>query len=159
MPNHITNRITADAETLRTVAEALRGAESAVDFNRLVPMPDDIQVGDLTMEERKASGGRNWYDWSRQNWGTKWNAYDVVVTAGEVAFDTAWSCPEPIVRALAKEVGGTWLWSYADEDIGHNCGQWFCRDGVLAFTGVPEGCDPVEFACEIKGCDPADYRD
>ena len=42
-----------------------------------------------------------WYDWRVQNWDTKWDAYDVVVTDDdpeylEVEFNTAWAPPEAI---------------------------------------------------------------
>jgi hypothetical protein len=49
-----------------------------------------------------------WYDWRIQNWDTKWDAYDVVVTDDdpdqfEVTFNTAWSPPEAICSALREQ--------------------------------------------------------
>ena len=49
-----------------------------------------------------------WYDWRLQNWDTKWDAYDVVVTDDdpdqlEVEFNTAWSPPEAICSALREQ--------------------------------------------------------
>jgi hypothetical protein len=50
--------------------------------------------------------GQNWYDWNCDNWGTKWDACDTEVVEGETkttltyTFDTAWSIPEPIFRAM-----------------------------------------------------------
>ena len=49
-----------------------------------------------------------WYDWRIQNWDTKWDAYDVVVTDDdpdqlEVEFNTAWSPPEAICNELREQ--------------------------------------------------------
>ena len=49
-----------------------------------------------------------WYDWRIQNWDTKWDCYDVVVTDDdpdqlEVEFNTAWSPPEAVCSALREQ--------------------------------------------------------
>ena len=51
---------------------------------------------------------QRWYDWRVQNWDTKWDAYDVVVTDDdpdqlEVEFNTAWSPPEAICHAIREQ--------------------------------------------------------
>lgn len=162
MPNHITNRITAeDPATLAAIATALRGGGDAlVDFNRLVPMPADIFRGDLSMEKREETAGRNWLDWSRARWGTKWNAYAIQVDDAAVQFQTAWSCPEPIVYALAVAVKGPWTWQYADEDIGRNCGIWSCDEAGSLTPAYPEPHTEgaQRFACAIVGYDYDEYR-
>jgi hypothetical protein len=53
-------------------------------------------------------GAPNWYEWHRQHWGTKWNAYDAEVTDNgdgslHVQFDTAWSFPFPIFERLVGD--------------------------------------------------------
>lgn len=72
-------------------------------------------------------GYDTWYDWSCANWGTKWNAYDTFINneESEIYFNTAWSCPLPILDKLAEicyehevEFSGKW----ADEDRGCNVG-------------------------------------
>ena len=52
---------------------------------------------------------RGGYEWCVQHWGTKWGLYDIQVTDAEpdagyltYCFQTAWSPPEPVVRAMAK---------------------------------------------------------
>jgi hypothetical protein len=57
--------------------------------------------------------GNGWYDWNVRNWGTKWDANDVnvdeVVTDGKgnasvsITFNTAWSIPEPIFKAMVEQ--------------------------------------------------------
>ena len=49
-----------------------------------------------------------WYDWRLQNWDTKWDCYDVVVTDDdpdslEVECNTAWSPPEAVCSALREQ--------------------------------------------------------
>lgn len=54
------------------------------------------------------TGHKGWYDWARANWGTKWNAYssatdpEGVEDAVRIKFNTAWSVPLPVLRALAE---------------------------------------------------------
>ena len=78
------------------------------------------KVGELPMQPTSENGhfvsffpstGRQddrWYDWRLQNWDTKWDAYDVVVTDDdpdqlEVEFETAWSPPEAICSAIREQ--------------------------------------------------------
>lgn len=100
------------------------------------------------MRAIKQTGHANWHSWSIENWGTKWNAYYVTVTEDMIQFDTAWSCPQQIMRALAK-LGIPFTWEYADEDIGQNAGTW-------TYTGHGEPVhtkylDPISAALRIKG--------
>jgi hypothetical protein len=57
----------------------------------------------------KEIGHDSWYDWSIENWGTKWPACEVRIDdAGleggsiEIAFRTAWSAPLPIFNKMHK---------------------------------------------------------
>ena len=100
-------------------------------FEKVIPMPEDIYREDLGERERQQYGSRNWYDWSIENWGTKWDACDVNTEKRTVIFNTAWDFALPVIRELAKMVGDL-LCFYADEDIGCNCGALFIRaDGSL----------------------------
>lgn len=104
MPNHVTNvlRVTgyehlnAPDGLADEVLAALRGEQGPVDFDRIIPMPKEQE--------------ENWYDWSIQNWGTKWNAYSAI--AGKpydernealFHFETAWAPPLPVIDALAAK--------------------------------------------------------
>ena len=53
----------------------------------------------------KEYGALNWYDWSYNNWGTKWNAYEVRYighsdTKLVLKIETAWDTPRPIWEKL-----------------------------------------------------------
>ena len=77
----------------------------------------------------KSSGQSDdrWYDWRVNNWDTKWDAYDVVVTDDdpdslEVEFNTAWSPPEAICHAIREQ--------YPDIDV-----QWFYDEPGCEIAG------------------------
>jgi hypothetical protein len=53
-------------------------------------------------------GAPTWYEWSCEQWGTKWNACDAEVTENRdgslnVHFDTAWTFPFPIFEKMVAE--------------------------------------------------------
>ena len=81
MPNHIYNVVTFDCPHERAVeilhAVEMEGCElGSIDFEKLIPMPEDVYRGPLGQKEMELyPGDKNWYDWSIDNWGTKWNAY------------------------------------------------------------------------------------
>ena len=172
MPNHVENDLYISGRKEDVAALlALIGADKAVpelDFNTLIPYPDHFKVRDeaypawglpheqreQAMQEFRArfgsdkdgfnSGG---IDWRRENWGTKWNAYDVARRDYEgtcVTFQTAWSPPIPVIVALAKRFptvslhleyfergmqfcGGISCWAKDDRD---NDPQW--QAGTIA---------------------------
>jgi hypothetical protein len=55
--------------------------------------------------------GRGWYDWNIREWGTKWDAGDLDFTdhtedkapSLTYSFQTAWSIPEPVFRAMVEQ--------------------------------------------------------
>lgn len=140
MPNHVENDLFIDGTTSQ-VDEVLAtiGAKRdtpTFDFNTLIPYPEPWAQMDKEScamqeikdkaEQRKAieayfakwgthndgfnSGG---HDWCVATWGTKWNAYEVVIVTDRVrdysdkkrvrvSFRTAWSAPIPVVDKLAE---------------------------------------------------------
>ena len=76
MPNHVTNIITyeGDRKQIAEMLEVIKNDElgiGTVDFQKIIPMPDDIYTGDLGPKERELYGEKNWYDWRRANWGNE----------------------------------------------------------------------------------------
>lgn len=50
-------------------------------------------------------GSTDWYDWSCDNWGTKWNSYNNLIdeeTPDRIKFNTAWGAPHMILEKLAQ---------------------------------------------------------
>ena len=120
-------------------------------FNRILPMPDELrgtrsptmiasqeecakwtEVGSpfdggkpITQEMsdrfKKEYGHDNWYDWTIDKWGTKWDADCPEVDIddfGEVKymFDTAWGPPKEIYDALRELFPNIEIcWFYRDD--------------------------------------------
>ena len=96
------------------------------DFNKLIKMPDDVFIGDLTYKLRELHGNKNWYDWRINNWGCKWNAsgssigvdYDECVF--ELRFITATTPPILIAKKFfelfKKDVDIEWRFTDIDND-------------------------------------------
>jgi len=125
MPNWVYNSVSVVGKEQRvkefrekhftTETDPVDGLQSReeFDFDTIIPMPETVFRGNLGVEERKEHGNNNWYDWSIENWGTKWNAGNTQlhsdkirvqngVAVLEFMFDTAWSLPEPIYEKLAE---------------------------------------------------------
>ena len=167
MPNHVTNIINAPKEVLDHLAGPVtyqrwrKGDEvrSEVwgpdakewtleeyqehvdcDFGTVIPEPSNINRGSEnphSIPEGKVS----WYSWNTENWGTKWNAYDVDRRSEtDLKFETAWSHPVPVVKALSEKFPNVDIRvRYADEDIGSNLGEYTIRNGVITEDRTPRG--------------------
>lgn len=161
MPNHITNRIkiTGDPDMVKRVLNKIKNDEfgvGTVDFEKIIPMPDNIFKGNLGIQERELYGKNNWYDWSVANWGTKWNAYGFDPNADyskekELRFLTAWSAPHPVIAKLSEMFSSVkFEHEWADEDIGMNCGRYVYYDGERIEEYYPESeKDRLEFAARV----------
>ena len=138
MPNHCHNRVTfyASPEHNDQIAKIKQMFLDENVFGQIIPEPDWLntpldektagnwlhskrgEVGELPVpvEEYGISyrfkstdkADDRWYDWRLQNWDTKWDAYDVVVTdddpdCTEIELNTAWSPPEAICHALREQ--------------------------------------------------------
>ena len=129
MPNHCHNRVTFYEnhnakwdDSTSQIAKLKELFEGESIFPQIIPEPDwpntPNKDGELPVKHEdpwltyRWSNGRQddrWYDWRVQNWDTKWDAYDVVVTDDadpeqlEIEFNTAWAPPEAICSALREQ--------------------------------------------------------
>ena len=152
MPNHITNivAVSGDEERIQAMLKEIQNDEygvGSVDFNKIIPMPDDIDS----------------YNWCIANWGSKCNSYgytaDTGFKDGKLTFLTAWSAPHPILQKLSEmfpEIEITHEW--ADEDIGTNCGRYAYYDGERTEEYYPESNkERIEFAARVMNSDPSEW--
>ena len=108
MPNWTENNVlfVGKKEQLKTLKTMLKSKDNDFDFNNIVPMPKNIFRGLLGREEEEKYGKNNWYHWSIDNWGTKWNSVDTTVeeNGSTLSYNimTAWDCPREIVNALMR---------------------------------------------------------
>jgi len=134
MPNDCSNRIEISGEPrdVKRVKKFLenKDTDTCFDFNNVIPMPEKI-VGRVTYKHsdpesfesrrlRKLYGADNWYDWSKSNWGTKWNSYNGEIDNEDdeyivYRFDTAWSPPEPVIHALREKFEEISITAFFDE--------------------------------------------
>ncbi|MFJ5427723.1 hypothetical protein ACIPUP_00955 [Pectobacterium actinidiae] len=130
----------------------------------------------MRIENKQRYGFYSWHDWSREKWGTKWNAYSVqmpvempkrrikwghkyrhthvrayskrvfkkhlaryAVSGAPIVirFETAWASPNPVILDMSRRFPHlTFDISYADEDMGSNCGKYIIRAGSIASSYV-----------------------
>ena len=90
-----------------------------------LPITQQDRYGESQRFHSTGIADDRWYDWRLQNWDTKWDAYDVVVTDDdpdqlEVEFNTAWSPPEAICSALREQypdLAISWFYDEPGEEI------------------------------------------
>lgn len=164
MPNHVKNRISVigTEKEVERVFAFIKGERGDIDFNSIIPQPKGIEdtVSGNAPEVKENGwiwelryGYPSWYEWNCDNWGTKWNAYEIERNDNEIEFETAWSAPHPIVEKLASffpEVTFEHMW--ADEDTGYNCGTRQYSDGDVEWANLPESYsdEAYELAFELR---------
>ena len=131
MPNWCANRLIASGpyEDIHTLVSLVTGPSSAFDFDRILPMPKELQgstspaPADQAQRLSALTGFPSWYAWRCARWGTKgaaayafvlWSPKSPAERLAEVveegslqdsaewSFDTAWSPPIPVVRELTR---------------------------------------------------------
>lgn len=84
MPHWCDNRLTVYGVSAATIVQEYGSSEHLLDFNKILPVvqPDlDIQI---------------------KQWGTKWQALDMLRCGNTFIFDTAWSPPFGLVTELSR---------------------------------------------------------
>ena len=123
MPNHVTNIVTASNEVLKALMDD-KGNRAT--FTNLIPQPENIERGGCSgnaVNGVHADGTVCWYEWNLSNWGTKWDAYDMIYTGDRLQFDTAWATPVEVWMALHAKFPDEHIEiEWADEDFGYNVG-------------------------------------
>lgn len=82
--------------------------ETKTVISELKTEDDVIALGKVYLENKEKYGYADWYGWCCDNWGTKWNACDAYIpeeseTTLIYEFDTAWSEPVPVLKALSAK--------------------------------------------------------
>lgn len=136
MPNYCNNTlyIEGNRHTINKIIDFVKSEENVFDFDNIVPMPKDIFRGNIGPDEMKTYGKSNWYDWSIENWGTKWNSIDAVEDDDCIDFLTAWSPCDPVIAALAA-MFPTMRFTYTFYETGCGfCGERVYENGNLIFN-------------------------
>ena len=91
-------------------------------------------TGLLIKNNIKKYGYPNWYGWRRDNWGTKWNAYNFEKgeLTNQIIFYTANTTPMKVYRKLTQLFPDvTFTFEWANEDRGYNAGYAVVKDNDL----------------------------
>lgn len=143
MPNWCMNTLSIEGER-EDLEKLVELTTKKLDFDRIVPMPEHqdgvfFVNGGLGQKEKEEYGKNNWYDWSVENWGTKWNTlpdevkFDDFGDTLEFSFDTAWSPPLPIIDALMSRFPNLHF-TLAYFEFGCMFGGEYGTDGEIRFS-------------------------
>ena len=116
---------------------------------------DVFAYGKRALDNYLIYGYLDWYDWSRDHWGTKWNACDCYVTDSEIEFSTAWSNVVGLIVELSiQHPDYEFYYEYADEDTGCQVGYIRVKGGEFIESVVYDNCskEAYEQAVRIWGC-------
>jgi hypothetical protein len=124
-----------------------------------------LEEGRMAIENEEKYGHQDWYSWSVDVWGTKWNSYShFLMEEGDdgdwFGFSTAWAHPFQIIEALSNKFSNVQFdIAFADEDTGYNVGRYSILDGEIIDEFFPEGgsAEAYELAFEINGSDYEEY--
>lgn len=174
MPNHVTiimningSKDVVDeflASHIGTGNSKWEGAYVFLDFNSLIPMPEELDVGNVPIgnptDQMQLNtdkyGYSSWYDWCVDKWGTKWNSYDCSVERvsdehAVIRFQTAWSLPYPVFAEIA-ELYPELNWQVdCVEEGGFFAGQLIYTDGQFEDLISEDGEVWREYASNIYG--------
>ena len=121
---------------------------------------DEWELGKTAFQNEQKYGAATWYDWARENWGSKWNAYQTEeLEDNTIEFNTAWSNVKPVIIALSEKFPDIEMrYQWADEDIGSNVGDVTFKGGECIENIDFEPCskEAYEFAAEMWGVDLED---
>jgi hypothetical protein len=144
MPNWVHNHVEIRGErhSVLHFVSFIKGKKSDVsfDFNSVIPIPEALMDSEahtyggenskarneLREKLRNEYGFHNAIEFAVANWGTKWNACecaeveldetDKTDTKAIYTFDTAWSHPEPIFKALSEKFAALTFEVYHTEE-------------------------------------------
>lgn len=95
-------------------------------------LQDILDYGKKICDNVKLYGYKDWYDWSINNWGTKWNAKQTEIQDNVIYFETAWDDVRCLIFELSKQYPDyTFEFEYSNEDLGVGCGFAEFRNGEV----------------------------
>ena len=121
--------------------------KSVFNFEAILKCPQELRAESAPQRNeqraailKKKYGASDWYDWSNEHWGTKWNASDSTITVEyddednyvvSYSFQTAWAPPLPLYEALAEQNPNINMYVCFDESGMGFAGWRYYRDGEL----------------------------
>jgi len=157
MPDWVRNIVICNVKTAERLLSEIDGKQ-IVDFNNLIKMPEHqpdlekpnpfLAKGNLSGEDMRNFKGRNWYEWSLEKWGCKWNAKttDVVIDKEQdiavLDFETPYGRPQPVIEKL-------FLKTRKDRILWH-C-EYECDDVMLNIRNFKSNYSKVHTTKQLDG--------
>lgn len=97
---------------------------TATSINNVNPTKEDLKLKKQYATNKKKYGAENWYDWCCNNWGTKWDVYEIQEwdchkDVSSICFQSAWSPITPVIEKLSEKFKSlNFTLKYADEGGG-----------------------------------------
>lgn len=164
MPNWVSTTLTVrgSEEEIKRFKDGIKDSKILESY---VPCPTELHetvagsVGtDKAEEHRKQQesniakyGHKDWYDWSYDNWGTKWGDCDTDISEPMEFSDGSWEVQARYMTAWGPADAGflkvsamfpTLLFTFDyDEEAGFFAGVHAFRDGAIVFESMYEPCE------------------
>ncbi len=125
-------------------------------------LDDTLKLGEKVFHNMEDYGVPDWYEWSVDHWGTKWNSCNTMVSDDDktVYFDTAWSPSIPAIEKFAKMHPKLKIThEYAEEQMGFCSGRVEYEDGKVTEEAEfePYSKEAYEMSFELWGGE-GEYR-
>lgn len=107
----------------------------------------DLELGKIYLNNIQKYEYPTWYEWSNANWETKWNSCETNINESElyIAFETAWSVPEPILlKLIDNDKNLIFDFYYADE------GQCFYGKTIFQYNFEENEIKTTEIEFNLK---------
>lgn len=111
---------------------------------------ETFELGKIAFENILKYGHPTFHDWSIENWGTQWNAYQYEQTKDSICFLTAYSPPHPVIEKLSQMYPNIEIhYDFASEDFGKDCGKKIYTKGKCLEYYPKTKKEAVEFATKV----------
>ena len=168
MPNYMYNKlqVSGDQNLIDVMLKDIKNDNpyhdiNSIDFNKIIPMPDNIIKGDLSFEDR--DNPLTWYNWCVKNWGVQWNALvnkellqNIERGLNTILFITAWNPAIPVIIELSRKYNLlSFDYTWISEDIGYHSGRVIIQNGQIVQTYKFKGGEArtFEFAANVLNID------
>lgn len=102
-------------------------------------MTDIYEYGKELHRLDELYGCHDWYEWSLEHWGVKWNACDARRDGNIIIFETPWEgVPRLMLMVSEKFPQVVMDYEFADEDFGYNTARYTFVAGEVVAEYEPE---------------------
>ena len=119
---------------------------------------EDIhKYGEWLYNLDKKYGCHDWYEWSLDHWGVKWNACDARRERNIIVFETPWEgVPRLMLMVSEKFPQVVMDYEFADEDFGYNTARYTFVGGEVVAENEPTDntIESRQLAKSILGWEP-----